>query len=70
MYKISITLDKEPPRPTDCPADITIETSMHKQRVSWNPPRFVDNSGLDPMITTKYFPGALFALGQHLESYN
>ncbi|XP_070536967.1 hyalin-like [Ptychodera flava] len=57
--------DIEPPVFTNCPNDMTVDTSqgMNAAYVSWTPANATDNSGVTPYVSTTSQPGSTFPIG-------
>ncbi|XP_077984041.1 sushi, von Willebrand factor type A, EGF and pentraxin domain-containing protein 1-like [Glandiceps talaboti] len=69
-----ICKDTEPPKLRNCPGDIVRTTDLHKAtaRISWNPPKATDNTGVEPTVTTfprKIKPPHWFQVGDTEVTY-
>ncbi|CAN8006560.1 unnamed protein product, partial [Ixodes hexagonus] len=58
-------LDKEKPLVTSCPTDIHVNTTDLEVIVTWEEPRFQDNSGKLVHVKQSHKPGSKFTQGSH-----
>ena len=67
----SLFLDVEAPTCSFCPADRILEVESDEERVEWDPPSCVDNSGQPPLIESSRVSGDLFsAPGVYVVQYH